>query len=173
MEKIWQIKTIDPQINKNLSPQISLDPLIAHLLINRGLNNKENVDNFLNCSLNALYDPFLLKDMDKAVKRINLAINKKEKIMVYGDYDVDGLSATAILILALKELGAEPLHYIPNRLEEGYGLNHQAVNKAHKQGVNLLITVDCGINSKEEVAALTNLAVDTIVSDHHQPQEDF
>lgn len=173
MEKIWQIKPTEAQLKKNLSHQTSLDPLIIQLLINRGLNNKEEIDNFLNCELGTLFDPFLLKDMDKAVKRINQAINRKEKIMIYGDYDVDGLSATALLILTLKELGAKPLHYIPNRLEEGYGLNHQAINKAHHQGVKLLITVDCGINSEEEVAALTSLGIDTIITDHHQPQEEF
>ncbi len=173
MEKTWQIKTGNPHLKKTLSQQTSLHPLVIHLLLNRGLSSKEKIDNFLNCELTALYDPFLLKDMDKAVGRIKQAIDKKEKIMVYGDYDVDGLTAVALLILTLKESGAEPVHYIPNRLEEGYGLNHQAVNKAHKQGVKLLITVDCGINSKDEVGALTKLGIDTIVTDHHQPQEEF
>ena len=173
MEKIWQIRTINSQIKKSLSQQTSLDPLIIQLLINRGLNNKEKIDTFLNCELSALSDPFLLKDMDKAVNRIQEAIAKGEKIMVYGDYDVDGLTAMALLILTLKELGAKPVHYIPHRLEEGYGLNHSAVHKSDKEGVKLLITVDCGVNSKSEVAALSNLGIDTVITDHHQPQEEF
>lgn len=173
MEKTWLIKTTDPHLKKSLCAQISSNPLIAHLLINRGLSNKEEVDNFFDCPLSTLYDPFLLKDMDKAVKGITQAIEKKEKIMVYGDYDLDGLSAMAILILTLKELGANVIHYIPNRLEEGYGLNHQAVLKAHHLGVKLLITVDCGISSKKEVEALTNFGIDTVITDHHQPQEEL
>lgn len=119
-----------------------------------------------------LGDPFLFKGMKKAVARIKRAIARREKIMVWGDYDIDGITACALLISALKEMGAQVSHYLPNRLEEGYGLNKTGARIAKKKGVKLLITVDCGISAPQEVNYLKRLGIDIIITDHHQPKED-
>ena len=144
---------------------------MAQLLINRNITSPLEVDRFLKADLKFLYDPFLLKDMDKAVHRIKKAISKGEKIMIYGDYDVDGISAVALLKRVLQNIGGNVATYIPDRIEEGYGLNKDAVKTAHGENISLLITVDCGINGKEEVEYLHKVGVSAIVTDHHKISE--
>ncbi|MBI4974570.1 MAG: hypothetical protein HZC19_01985 [Candidatus Omnitrophica bacterium] len=147
MRRIWRIKDSDPIVQNKLSSELGISKITAQLLANRGISNPNEASLFLNCSLSSSHDPYLLKDMDKAVLRIRRAISGKERISVYGDYDVDGITGVALLYSALKNLGAVVDTYIPNRLEEGYGLNLAAVKKAAKNGVRLIITVDCGITS--------------------------
>ncbi len=172
MQKAWEITSIDKSKCEGFSKALNVSPLLAHLLLNRNILTTEEARTFLSCSLSSLYDPFLLKDMEKAVDRIESAIENRQLILIYGDYDVDGLTATALLFLTLKEHGARLAYYIPDRLKEGYGLNVEALKGAHKNGVGLVISVDCGITSIEEVDYLKKQRMDCIILDHHQPLKD-
>lgn len=172
MQKAWEITSIDKSKCDCLSKALNISPLLAHLLLNRGVLNVEEARRFLSCSLSSLFDPFLLKDMEKAVERIESAIKSDETILIYGDYDVDGLTATALLFSTLKEYGVRLAHYIPDRLKEGYGLNIEALKGAHKSGVGLVISVDCGITSIKEIDFLKKHRIDCIILDHHQPLKD-
>ena len=170
MQKIWRIKEPDLELQKKLASELKISPIISQVLINRGLRSPEEIHRFLNSSLADLHNPFLLKDIKIAVRRIKSAISRQEKIMVYGDYDVDGITSVAVMLKALTKLGAaQPLYHIPNKLKEGYGLNKPAIKAAHQKNVSLLITVDCGITSIEEIKYAAGLGIDTIVTDHHQP----
>ena len=173
MEKIWKIKPRDLPAQGRLVKSLGISPIVAQLLINREIKTAEQAEDFLNPSLINLHNPFLMKDMERAVDRIKKAIRNKEKIMVYGDYDVDGISASALLNLVLKRAGSEVEHYIPNRLEEGYGLSRKAIGDISKRKIELLITVDCGITASEEIKELNQLGIDTIVTDHHSPPKDL
>lgn len=168
MRKIWRIKDSNPAAQDNLSNALNISKLTAQLLLNRGIGDVASASDFLSSSLSSCHDPFLMKDMAKAVERIKKAISKKEKILVYGDYDVDGITGVVVLYSALKNLKADVATYIPNRLEEGYGLNSSAIKKAHKIGVGLIITVDCGITSFKEVDYANSLNIDVVVTDHHE-----
>lgn len=173
MEKIWDYK------NKSFSKEEIADfarsngipPLVALLLLNRGINEPERVKKYIKKSLDAINDPFLLNDMDKAAERVVSALKNKEKITVYGDYDVDGVTSTALLVRFLKEHGAEVSYYIPSREKEGYGINVMAINKISKTGTKLLITVDCGITSVGEVELAKTLGMEVIITDHHLCKE--
>jgi single-stranded-DNA-specific exonuclease len=166
--KIWKIIEPNTDLQKRLAINCGITPITAQLLINRNIMDPLEADRFLKTDLKFLHDPFLLKDMDKAVRRIKKAISYGEKIMIYGDYDVDGISAVALLKRVFEDMGGYIVTYIPNRIEEGYGLNKGAVKTAHRQNVSLLITVDCGISGKEEVDYLSSAGVSTIVTDHHK-----
>ncbi len=168
MQKRWEVKKENSEASSSLAANLNISPITAQLLINRGINDSEAAEQFLNPQLSNIHSPFLFKDIKKAVERIKQAIARKEKIMVYGDYDVDGITAVALLKNVLIKAEANTVSYIPNRLEEGYGLNKDAALKAHKEGVKLLITVDCGISAYDEVNILKELGIDTIVTDHHQ-----
>ena len=168
MQKIWKILEPDIALQKKLVAECGISPIAAQLLINRNVTDASEADRFLQTDLSSLHDPFLFKDMDKAVKRIKKAVSKGEKIMIYGDYDVDGISAAALLQRVLRDLGGHIVSYIPDRLEEGYGLNKGAAKTAHRRKISLLITVDCGISGKEEVEYLSDLGITTIVTDHHE-----
>jgi len=168
VNKIWKIKTPDPAIQNEISSVLKISKITAQLLINRGVNNVSLAGDFLKCSLASCHDPLLLKDMDKAVYRLRKAIADGEKILIYGDYDVDGMTAVTVLFSALRNLGARVASYIPNRIEEGYGLNIAAMRLAHKDGVNLVVTVDCGIGSFKEVEYANSLNMDVIITDHHE-----
>jgi single-stranded-DNA-specific exonuclease len=172
MRKIWRIKDYHPSLQNNLSEHLNISKVTAQLLVNRGIDDIKSASEFMNSSLASCHDPFLFKDMDKAVSRIKKAILKKEKILVYGDYDVDGMTSVTIVYSALKNLGALADTYIPNRVEEGYGLNNAAIKRAHSNGVTLLITVDCGITSFKEVDQARALDIDVIITDHHEILED-
>ncbi len=167
METNWIIK---PAIDKKLYDSFpEYSPLILQLLHNRGLADEKNIDEFFNPDyIDHVHDPFLLKGMDKAVNRIKQALEKKEKILVYGDYDADGVTATALMIKTLKFLGAENVEvYIPDRAKEGYGLKMEVIPKIKAMGINLIITVDCGIASKKEVDFANKENIDVIITDHH------
>ena len=140
-------------------------------MLNRGLENLEQQEEFLHPETMTLADPFLMKDMEKALVRINQALDQQERIMIFGDYDVDGVTATAILYKLLTDLGGQVTYRLPHRLEDGYGLSKKAVEEASQLGVKLLITVDCGISCAAEVELANELGVEVIVTDHHQLPE--
>ncbi|MBN1779392.1 MAG: single-stranded-DNA-specific exonuclease RecJ [Candidatus Buchananbacteria bacterium] len=165
--KNWQIRPKISQKDQDKFPEIN--PLILQLLANRDLKTQAQIDEFLNPDYGTdLHDPFLFVDMEKAVERIMKGIEKKEKMVVYGDYDADGVSSTAILFSALEAFGADVDVYIPFRETEGYGLNMAAVKKLIDQGVKLIVTVDCGTSNAPEVEELVKNNVDIIITDHHQ-----
>jgi single-stranded-DNA-specific exonuclease len=145
--------------------------IVARALINRDIDTVSKVNRFLNAGLEELYDPYRLKGIEEAVCRIKSAVEKKEKICIYGDYDVDGITSTVILIKVLHFLGAEPIYYIPKRKEEGYGLNLESIEKLHEQDVRLIVTVDCGIRAIDVVKYANTLKIDVIISDHHECED--
>ena len=169
MRKIWQIREQDSISQDRLMKAISISPIIAQLLVNRNIKIVKDAEFFLNPSLLNLHDPFLMKSMAQAVARIKRAISGKEKILIYGDYDVDGISATALLSTVLKRLKADVDTFIPSRLEDGYGLSAKNLSSIHKRGIELIITVDCGITAIVEVDILNSLGIDIIITDHHTP----
>lgn len=146
-------------------------PLCAAVLAARGLDTPEKMSDFLACGEDRLADPFLLRDMDRAAARITQALERGEKIAVYGDYDVDGITATALLTEFLRGRGGDVLPYIPDRMGEGYGLNRTAVGQLAGEGVKLIVTVDCGITAVEEVELARSLGMDVVVTDHHECKE--
>ena len=148
-----------------------IPPLPAVVLCARGLDTPEKARDFLDDREALLHDPFLLKDMDLAVARIQRALEQQEIIAVYGDYDVDGITATCLLTDFLRRQGANVVFYIPDRMEEGYGLSHQAVELLHRQGVSLIITVDCGITAVAETIHAAELGIDVVITDHHECKE--
>jgi single-stranded-DNA-specific exonuclease len=168
MRKIWRIRQPDPVRQQILASELKISNITAQLLINRGITNSSEASNFLKTTLASCHDPMLLKGMNRAVSRIREAIANGQKVLVYGDYDVDGITGVTTLFLALKNLGAQAYTYIPNRLEEGYGLNMGAIRLAHKNGISLIITVDCGITSLKEVEYASSFGVDVIITDHHE-----
>ena len=143
--------------------------ILRQILFTRGYQTLEQARVFLEAQTPIGSDPNGLLDLAKAVDRINFAIKHHQNIVVYGDYDADGVTATALLCLALKSLGAEVREYIPNRFDEGYGLNLEALRMLHEQGTNLIITVDCGIRSWDEAEFSNSVAMDLIITDHHYP----
>lgn len=171
MRKIWQIKEEDSAAQKRLRESLSISPIIARLLVNRGIRTASEAEFFLSPSLLNLHDPFSMKSMPQAVSKIKKAIRRKKKILVYGDYDVDGISATALLVKVLKRLKADVDSYIPNRINEGYGLSRKAVASMGKKGIELIITVDCGITAVPEVEMVNSLGMEIIITDHHTPAQ--
>ena len=152
----------------SLTKNLNISPITAQLLINRGINDEMQAHHFLYGDITSLHDPHLLKDMEKSASRIKRAIKNKENILLYGDYDVDGITGVALLFRALTYLGAKVKGYIPNRLEEGYGLNANAVKSAQHKKVSLIVTIDCGISAVKEIKLAKTLGIDTIVTDHHE-----
>lgn len=167
----WFLKSQAPSAFFKQFPEFS--PLIVQLFYNRGLKNQSEVDEFFNPDFQSdLFNPFLLKEMKKAIKRIRQAIKEKEKIVIFGDYDADGVCASAVLFLTFQSLGIDNLNvYIPDRDEEGHGLNKQAIEMLVKQGANLIITVDCGSRDLAEVKLAKNLGLDVIITDHHKTSD--
>lgn len=166
--KKWSIKISNPELSAKISRALNISPLVSQLLINRGFDTPDRADFFLSAKLRDLHSPFLMKNMERAVERIITAIKNNEKICIYGDYDVDGITATAILVLFLQELHADVSFYIPSRLKEGYGLNVEALKRVKEQGVRLIITVDCGVSDFEEITYANDNGLDIIVVDHHE-----
>ncbi len=167
--KKWEVAPLDKERAAQLAERYSLPFFLAMLLEIRGVDQEEEIRDLL--SGGQLSDPFLMKDMDKAVERIRRAIDDFEKIAVYGDYDADGVTATSILFTYLEAVGADVIYYIPQREGEGYGMNLHAVETLHQEGVTLIITVDNGIASVNEVERAAQLGIDVVVTDHHRPQE--
>ncbi|MDU4861375.1 MAG: single-stranded-DNA-specific exonuclease RecJ [Terrisporobacter othiniensis] len=170
--KKWTLKHKGKVKETELSKKINISPEISQILNNRGINDEKDAEIFMNPSLEYLRDPFLMKDMKKATERIKKAIENKEKIYIYGDYDVDGVSSTSILYIYFKSIDYPVKYYIPNRLEEGYGINEEAIRKISNDGCDLIITVDCGITSVNEVGLANELGIDVIITDHHECQSD-
>lgn len=154
-----------------LAKELGIPPLVARVMLLRGHADPATAREFLRADLGDLLDPFLLPDMETAVVRVLRAVRDGERIRIYGDYDVDGITSTCVMLDVLKTLGADVDYYIPGRLHEGYGLNLDAVEKAASSGISLLITVDCGITSVEEVELAARRGIDVIVTDHHEPSQ--
>ena len=172
MNKKWRIKEHNLDRAEKIAKKFNLSELVSKILSQKNLKDEE-IKKYLNPTRQDFYDPFLMPDMDKAIDRIIKAVNDKEKIIVYGDYDADGITSTTILKRFFKDRGVELSTYIPNRLDEGYGLNKEAVEKIAKQGFTLMITVDCGITSIEEVKYAKELGLDVIITDHHETLDDL
>jgi len=172
LEKRWQIASTDEKQAEALASGVGLPPALCRVLLARGVATVEDARGFLNPDLSALHDPFLMKDMDKAVARLKEAIRSREPILIHGDFDADGVSATVLLVEGLDELGANVSYSVPDRMREGYGLNEERVRRAHDDGVKLIICVDNGISSHDEVALASELGMDVIVADHHEPRGD-
>ncbi len=171
MNKKWECKTGNQEEIQALAKEFQISTLLATILVNKQLVDKEEMEVFLNPRRSDFHDPFLMPDMEIAVNRIIQAIENKEKVMIYGDYDVDGITSITVLKKFLKARGLETGEYIPNRLEEGYGLNEQAIRKIAEQQYTLMITVDCGISGIAEIELANSLGIETIITDHHEPTE--
>ena len=168
MNKKWQIYETNESKVKEISEKYNLNKLLSTILVNRNITQEEEVRLFLKPTRGDFHNPFLMQDMEKAVERILIAIEKKEKVTIYGDYDVDGITSITVLKSFLQERGLEVGTYIPNRLEEGYGLNKKAIETIAEKGCQLMITVDCGISAIEEINHANALGIETIVTDHHE-----
>jgi single-stranded-DNA-specific exonuclease len=172
MIKKWQIYESNNEKIEEISKKYNLNKLLATILVNRNIEENQ-IEIYLNPNRKNFHDPFLMPDMEIAVNRILKAMENKEKIIIYGDYDVDGITSITVLKSFLKDIGIDVEQYIPNRLEEGYGLNNPAVKKIAEQGYDLMITVDCGISGIEEIKYANSLGIETIVTDHHEVGEDL
>ena len=167
--KVWSVAKVNKERAIAMASKLEIPPLLAMMLDIRGITKEEDVINFLQENKD-FSDPFLMKDMDKAVERITTAVENGEKICIYGDYDADGVTSTSLLYSYLRDsLGADVMFYIPTRTGEGYGMNKSAVDKIHSQGITLIITVDNGISAREEIDYANTLGIDTVITDHHMP----
>lgn len=166
----WVIRE-DPDKKTTYALMSALDipGVIARILVNRGITTVQDAKRFFEPVWENLYDPFLMKDMDRAVDRVIAAIQKKERVFIYGDYDVDGITSVSLLYLFFTKMGCDVFFYIPDRLKEGYGLSSQGIHNARNVRATLLISVDCGITGEDEVALANDMGIDVIVSDHHEP----
>lgn len=173
MNKKWEVCKENKNDIDKISKENGLSDLISSILASRGIIEKEDVREFLNPTRDDFHNPFLMPDMEKAVDRILKAIQTQEKTIIYGDYDVDGITSITVLKKFLEERNLQVGEYIPNRLNEGYGLNKEAVKKIAEQGYKLIITVDCGISCIEEIKYATELGLEVIVTDHHEPAEEL
>lgn len=171
MNRRWLVNKTNDEFLAYISKNASISTAFAQILVNRGLKDITSINDFLSPSLQNLHDPFLMPDVGKAVERIKSASAKKETVLVCGDYDADGVTSTALLIYALRKLGLKTFYHIPNRITEGYGLSEHGIQKAKAVGAGLIITVDCGISSENEIAMASSNGIDTIVTDHHEPPE--
>ena len=174
MNKKWEICECNEELVKKIEEENGVSELLATLLVNRGITNKEEIDVFLEPTRNDFHDPFLMPDMNQAVDRIQKAIETNEKIIIYGDYDVDGVTSITVLKKFLQDRGMTNVgYYIPKRLEEGYGLNKEAIKKIYDMGYSLIVTVDCGITGIEEIEYAYELGMEVIVTDHHEPLDEI
>jgi single-stranded-DNA-specific exonuclease len=166
---LWNHLPCNDENAKALGAALNLHPAVARLLCMRGLGDPEVARRFLHPAMEHLHDPYLLADMGKAVERIERALAMKERIAIHGDYDVDGITSTVILRRALEMLGGDVVHFIPERLRDGYGLQPAAIDRLHDEGVRLVISVDCGIRGTEAALRARELGMDLIITDHHEP----
>ena len=175
IEKRWVVKPQgNPEAVAAMAAATGISPVLANLLIQRGIDTLEKAKKFFNPQLSDLHDPFLMKDMDKAVERVERAVRNREKIMVYGDYDVDGTTAVALVYKFLRQIGHKDLlFYIPDRYTEGYGISTKGIDHAARKGATLIIALDCGIKAIEKVDYAKRKGVDFIICDHHLPAEEI
>ncbi len=170
----WNYVSISSQQTEEsqvLSRELGISPVLSKLLVSRGINNIHEAKRFFRPQLQDLHDPFLMKDMDVAVERLNLAMGRKERILVYGDYDVDGTTAVALVYKFIQEFYSNIDYYIPDRYEEGYGVSFKSIEAAEQAGVSLIIVLDCGIKAVEEIAYAKERGIDFIICDHHVPDD--
>lgn len=170
---VWHTRPHDEAAATTLANELKVSPVTARLLAIRGLTNPDEASRFLNPTLDQLYDPFKLTDLDRAAERLLAAIASQERISIHGDYDVDGITSTVILRRALELLGANVGHFIPERLTDGYGLQPATVERLHAEGVHLIVSVDCGIRAPEAAGRARELGVDLIITDHHEPDSEL
>ena len=173
MKKKWEFESNESAIINEVAENNNITPLLANILINRGITSQKDIEVFINPTRNDFHDPYDMPDMDKAVNRIVKAIENKEKTIIYGDYDVDGITSITVLKKFFNDINFSVDSYIPNRLNEGYGLNEQAIKMIADQGYKLIITVDCGISGIEEVKYAYSLGLEVIVTDHHEPLDEI
>ena len=175
IEKRWVVKPQgNPEAVAAMAAATGISPVLANLLVQRGIDTLEKAKKFFNPQLSDLHDPFLMKDMDKAVERVERAVRNREKIMVYGDYDVDGTTAVALVYKFLRQIGHKDLlFYIPDRYTEGYGISTKGIDHAARKGATLIIALDCGIKTIEKVDYAKRKGVDFIICDHHLPAEEI
>lgn len=166
---VWDHLPCNDEESARLAAALGVHPVVARLLCLRGLADAVSADRFLHPSLDHLHDPFKLADMDRAVARLEGALARRERIAIHGDYDVDGITSTVMLRRALELLGGDVVHFIPERLRDGYGLQPSAIERLHAEGVTLVVSVDCGIRGTEAALRARDLGVDLIVTDHHEP----
>ncbi|MFK7903545.1 MAG: single-stranded-DNA-specific exonuclease RecJ [Chitinophagales bacterium] len=169
MNKKWVIKDVDEKTVDELYHSLKINRTLCKLLAQRGIKTYDEADRFFRPSYEHLHDPFLMEDMDKAVERIDHAMRKKEKILIYGDYDVDGTTAVALVYSFFKELYFHVAYYVPDRYTEGYGVSYKGIEWAKENGYSLIIALDCGIKAGEKVAHANTLGIDFIICDHHRP----
>ena len=169
----WIYNTVDKSLLEETAYRHNMPKPVAELMLKKGISSPDDIETFFNGSLKSLRNPFEITDMEKAAERIAQAVINHESICIYGDYDVDGVTATALMYIFLMQCGANVSYYIPNRLEEGYGLNKEAVREIAAKKTNLIITVDCGISATEEVLEASMLGMDIIITDHHQPSKEL
>ena len=168
LSKQWIMRHVDPREQIALASLLSISHMTASVLLARGVTTKEQADQWMSPHQAGTHDPWLIPDVQKAVDRLHRAVQTGERVCFYGDYDVDGMSATSLYVLFFRGLGANVCWYIPHRLEEGYGLNVHAITRLHDDGVTLLVTSDCGTTAHREVEAACRLGLDVIITDHHQ-----
>ena len=171
MNKKWDCYQVDSEKVEALMKKYSLNEILAKILVNKNITQKDDIELFMNPTRKDFHNPFLMPDMELIVDRILKAIEDKEKIMIYGDYDADGITSITVLKSFLEERGLEVSSYIPNRLDEGYGLNKEAIKKIYNEGYRLIITVDCGISGIDEVDYANSLGIEVLITDHHEPAE--
>ena len=172
----WNFLPISPhlvEMSQQLAKDLGLSPILGRLLVERGITTAAEAKKFFRPQLSELLDPFLMKDMDLAVERLNLAMGRKERILVYGDYDVDGTTAVALVYKFIQQFYSNIDYYIPDRYEEGYGVSFQGVDYAEETGVKLVIVLDCGIKAVKEIAYAKEKGIDFIICDHHVPDEEL
>lgn len=173
-EREWRLRDSgDPENVAQLSAELGIDPVLASLLVTRGVHTFEEARSFFRPSLSALHDPFLMKDMDLAVARLEKAVASQEKILVYGDYDVDGTTAVALVYSFIRRLTSSVDFYIPDRYDEGYGVSKKGIDWAADNGFTLIITLDCGIKAIDKVKYAADKGIDLIICDHHLPEEEI
>ncbi len=171
MHKKWEYYDSNNEKIEKICNEFNISKLLATILVNRGLEKEDDIRVFLEPTREDFHNPYLMPDMEIAVERIMKAIENREKIMIYGDYDVDGITSITVLQKFLTQIGLQVENYIPNRLDEGYGLNRQAIENIAKDGYKLMITVDCGISGIDEIEYANSLGIETIITDHHEPLE--
>ena len=171
MNKKWECYEIDEKELKEFMQKYNLNELLARVLLNKGITKKEDIDLFMSPTRKDFHNPFLMPDMEVTANRILKAIDNNEKIIIYGDYDADGITSITVLKSFLEERGLEVDSYIPNRLDEGYGLNKEAIKKIFDDGHRLMITVDCGISGLDEVDYANSLGMEVLITDHHEPAQ--
>ncbi len=168
--KILRLATPHIHLQNQLSKELGISKILAQVLVNRKVNSLAEAEKFLKAGIGDLFSPHLFSDMPKAVSLVKKALENKEKVMVFGDYDVDGITSTVLIKNTLACLGLDVLHHIPHRIKDGYGLNKEIINFAKENKVKLMVTADCGTANHKEIEGLRAANIDVIVTDHHEPQ---